>query len=70
MTLNEYLMYEERHGNLARSYTSRKSVASVRNRILDDENIDISITKEKEEVLMEDVEMDDDVDQSNTNEAL
>ncbi|GKD80510.1 hypothetical protein Tco_1347349 [Tanacetum coccineum] len=33
MTLNEYLMYE-RHRDLARSYTSRKSVAPVRNRIL------------------------------------
>ncbi|GKB57564.1 hypothetical protein Tco_0913750 [Tanacetum coccineum] len=33
MTLNEYLMYEERNKDLARSYTSRKSVAPVRNRI-------------------------------------
>ncbi|GJR90600.1 hypothetical protein Tco_0214611 [Tanacetum coccineum] len=38
--------------------------------IQDDESIDISITKEKEEVPMEDVEMDDDVDHSNTNKAL
>ncbi|GJW06042.1 hypothetical protein Tco_1568465 [Tanacetum coccineum] len=36
----------------------------------DNESIDISITKEKEEVPMEDVEMDDDVDHSNNNEAL
>ncbi|GJS27541.1 hypothetical protein Tco_0488161 [Tanacetum coccineum] len=35
-----------------------------------DENIDISIAEEKEEVPMEDDEMDDDVDHSNTNEAL
>ncbi|GJS99139.1 hypothetical protein Tco_0820309 [Tanacetum coccineum] len=34
MTLNEYLMYEEMNRDLARSYTSRKSVAPVRNRIL------------------------------------
>nr|GEY67335.1 hypothetical protein [Tanacetum cinerariifolium]GEZ65514.1 hypothetical protein [Tanacetum cinerariifolium] len=33
MTLNEYLMYE-RHRDLARSYTFRKSVAPVRNRII------------------------------------
>ncbi|GJZ10825.1 hypothetical protein Tco_0545584 [Tanacetum coccineum] len=31
MTLNEYLMYEERNRDLARSYTSRKSVAPMRN---------------------------------------
>ncbi|GJZ75752.1 hypothetical protein Tco_0640217 [Tanacetum coccineum] len=34
MTLNEYLMYEERNRDLARSYTSRKKVAPIRNRIL------------------------------------
>ncbi|GJS53535.1 hypothetical protein Tco_0626897 [Tanacetum coccineum] len=34
MTLNEYLMHEGRHRDLARNYTSRKSVAPVRNRIL------------------------------------
>ncbi|GJR49850.1 putative ribonuclease H-like domain-containing protein [Tanacetum coccineum] len=34
MTLNEYLMYQGRHRDLERSYTSRKSVAPVRNRIL------------------------------------
>ncbi|GKB10244.1 hypothetical protein Tco_0844167 [Tanacetum coccineum] len=33
MNINEYLMYE-RHTDLTRSYTSRKSVALVRNRIL------------------------------------
>nr|GEV74738.1 hypothetical protein [Tanacetum cinerariifolium] len=33
MTLNEYLMYK-RHRDLARSYTSRKSDAPIRNRIL------------------------------------
>ncbi|GJX22658.1 hypothetical protein Tco_0227103 [Tanacetum coccineum] len=33
MTLNEYLMYE-RHWDLARNYTPRKSVSPVRNRIL------------------------------------
>ncbi|GKF23181.1 hypothetical protein Tco_0075503, partial [Tanacetum coccineum] len=33
MTLNEYLMYE-RHRDSARSYTSGKSVAPMRNRIL------------------------------------
>ncbi|GJY37046.1 hypothetical protein Tco_0422424, partial [Tanacetum coccineum] len=35
-----------------------------------DENYDISIAEEKEEVPMKDDEMDDDVDHSNTNEAL
>ncbi|GKE17695.1 hypothetical protein Tco_1425272, partial [Tanacetum coccineum] len=34
MTLNEYLMYEGRHKDLERSYTSRKRVASERNRVL------------------------------------
>ncbi|GKC13936.1 hypothetical protein Tco_1010718 [Tanacetum coccineum] len=34
MTLNEYLMYQGRHKNLEISCTSRKSVASMRNRIL------------------------------------
>ncbi|GKA12436.1 hypothetical protein Tco_0691982 [Tanacetum coccineum] len=34
MTLNEYLMHEGRHRDLARNYTSRKSVAPMRNRIL------------------------------------
>ncbi|GKB31005.1 hypothetical protein Tco_0870406 [Tanacetum coccineum] len=34
MTLKKYLMYEERNRDLARSYTSRKKVAPVRNRIL------------------------------------
>ncbi|GJU71801.1 hypothetical protein Tco_1263206 [Tanacetum coccineum] len=33
MTLNEYLMYE-RHWDLARNYTPRKSVSPMRNRIL------------------------------------
>ncbi|GJS28133.1 hypothetical protein Tco_0488753 [Tanacetum coccineum] len=33
MALNEYLMYEDRNRNSARSYPSRESVASVRNRI-------------------------------------
>ncbi|GJV62065.1 hypothetical protein Tco_1468165 [Tanacetum coccineum] len=35
-----------------------------------DENINISIAEKKEEVPMEDDEIDDDVDHSNTNEAL
>ncbi|GJY79655.1 hypothetical protein Tco_0485456 [Tanacetum coccineum] len=34
MTLNEYLMYQERHKGLERSCTSSKSVAPVRKRIL------------------------------------
>ncbi|GKB03935.1 hypothetical protein Tco_0832078 [Tanacetum coccineum] len=34
MTLNEYLMYQGRYKGLERSYTSSKSVAPVRNRIL------------------------------------
>ncbi|GJS01114.1 hypothetical protein Tco_0317622 [Tanacetum coccineum] len=34
MTLNEYLMYQRRHKDLERSFTSRKSVAPARNRIL------------------------------------
>ncbi|GJY95132.1 hypothetical protein Tco_0511493 [Tanacetum coccineum] len=34
MTLNEYLMYQERHKGLERSFTSSKSVAPVRKRIL------------------------------------
>ncbi|GJW95691.1 hypothetical protein Tco_0175363 [Tanacetum coccineum] len=34
MTLNEYLMHQGRHKGLERSYTSSKSVAPVRNRIL------------------------------------
>ncbi|GJZ29268.1 hypothetical protein Tco_0573915 [Tanacetum coccineum] len=34
MTLNEYLMHEGRHRDLAKNYTFRKSVAPVRNRIL------------------------------------
>ncbi|GKB33843.1 hypothetical protein Tco_0873244 [Tanacetum coccineum] len=33
MALNEYLMYEDRNRNSARSYPSRESVAPVRNRI-------------------------------------
>nr|GEV18114.1 hypothetical protein [Tanacetum cinerariifolium] len=113
MTLNEYLMYKGRHRDLARNYTSRKSVAPLKNRVLVypnsdeedeeycrlpplllsfqnpqlcikfnsvphnvknkvDEDIDISIAKEKEEVPMKDVEMDEDhnVDHSKTIEAL
>ncbi|GJY93751.1 hypothetical protein Tco_0509533 [Tanacetum coccineum] len=38
MTLNEYLMYEGRHRDLARNYTSRKSVAPVRNSDPDEED--------------------------------
>nr|GFA14841.1 hypothetical protein [Tanacetum cinerariifolium] len=34
MTLNEYLMYQGRHKDWERSCTSRKIVASARNRIL------------------------------------
>ncbi|GJR54443.1 hypothetical protein Tco_1404964 [Tanacetum coccineum] len=46
MTLNEYLVHEGRHRNLARNYISRKSGAPVRNRILvyldsDKENEDL-----------------------------
>ncbi|GJX69257.1 hypothetical protein Tco_0304984 [Tanacetum coccineum] len=33
MTLNEYLIYEDRNRNLARSYPSKESVAPVRNKI-------------------------------------
>ncbi|GKC04718.1 hypothetical protein Tco_0996328 [Tanacetum coccineum] len=35
MTLNEYLMYQGKNKDLERSCTSRKSVASARNRILE-----------------------------------
>ncbi|GJW01985.1 hypothetical protein Tco_1560841 [Tanacetum coccineum] len=34
MTLNEYLIYEGRHRDLARNYTPRKSVSPVRNKVL------------------------------------
>ncbi|GJU88338.1 hypothetical protein Tco_1300761 [Tanacetum coccineum] len=34
MMLNEYLMHKERHGDLARNYTSKKSVSLMRNRFL------------------------------------
>ncbi|GJS03530.1 hypothetical protein Tco_0320038 [Tanacetum coccineum] len=34
ITLNEYSMYEGRHRDLARNYTTRKNVAPVRNKVL------------------------------------
>ncbi|GJR75101.1 hypothetical protein Tco_0087466 [Tanacetum coccineum] len=60
------------HRDLERSYTTRKRVASERNIVLVDENINISIAREKEEDHMEDVEMDKDHDvyHSKTKEAL
>nr|GEY44566.1 hypothetical protein [Tanacetum cinerariifolium] len=55
-----------RHSTLGRPQAYPKYTA--RDRV--DENIDISIAEEKEEVPIEDDEMDDDGDHSNTNEAL
>ncbi|GJS99847.1 putative ribonuclease H-like domain-containing protein [Tanacetum coccineum] len=49
-------------------FSATNEFASVHEQV--DENIDIRIIEEKEEVPIEDDEMDDDVDHSNTNEAL
>ncbi|GKC13893.1 hypothetical protein Tco_1010675 [Tanacetum coccineum] len=49
-------------------FSATNKFASVCEQV--DENIDISIAEEKEEVPMKDDEIDNDVDHSNTNEAL
>nr|GEW15574.1 hypothetical protein [Tanacetum cinerariifolium] len=73
MTLNEYLMYEGRNRDLTRNCTFRKREARSDSYVwfvdlMVDENIDTNIAREKEEVIMEDVEMDEDhdVDHSKT----